>query len=445
MNKSTKILKLISVCVFMFFATLGSAQESKNNQVSLPEAVCGEWYSDSGTGEYNGVLIHQDFMEWGYRAFMYQDIVKISDTSYNVSSEDVWGNKLYSELTIISKDSIQLKRGDNPLLKYALRDAPKDSKRITLNDVPEIIKKKWFTTDGKNDLEFDLTNEKFSFRNKNYNIVDIVDFTATGKDEYRFIVKNDKKYWMFYFKNWDENYLQVGFQGKNGDLYKANKDYPDYRIENVSAYMASIVPKVLRGDWLKADGSNLWSHSLYYNFAVLNCDKWQYKTVKKKGSIYILTLERNGEEKVMYAKPTANATVNFGFNKNELTAYSLKKINNPNLKLKEDVVNNEDSLLKNGMATYSGIIKNFSKNSNEKTGKVIVNNLFTGEQDGYLIEIKDDGSFSVSFPSYHLQQVYVRLPGSYYAIYVEPGKETKQFINSGDRIEGFFAGDLQNL
>lgn len=426
-------------------ATQAFSQNSNNLKIDFPHSVFGEWHNSSGNEAYNGLLIHNGFIEYGYSAFMYQDIKKLNDTTFSFLAKDVLGKSLNCDLIILGKDTIKLKRGGSGLMTYIKRDAPLDSKRVKINEIPELIKRNWFTTNGNNALEFEITNNEFLFSGEKYIVDHIINFKTNGNDEYRFVVKKEGIYRMFYFKNCSENYLQVGFHGKYGDLYKSNKAYPDYRIENVSEYITSIVPKDIRGNWLKTEGSNLWSFSFYYDFAVLEQAKWTYKSIKNKGSKYVITLERNGTEKVMYAQPNTNNTVSFGVNRKELQPYSLEKSNTPNLKLKDKASTIDTTILKVGTATYSGIIKNFRKDSKTKTGTVAVDNIFTGEQDSYLIKIEDDGSFSVSFPCYHLQQVYVKFPKSYSFVYVAPGKKTWRFINSSKRSEGFFAGDLKQL
>ncbi|SHJ73985.1 Thiol-disulfide isomerase or thioredoxin [Arenibacter nanhaiticus] len=413
--------------------------------LSLPETVFGEWQGETGNGEYNGILIHPNFIETGYRAFMYQNIYKGDKGVYFFDAKDNQGNTISYQLEVVAKDSIKLKLGDNPFRVFVKHQNPLDGKPITAAEVPNELKRSWFSTDGKNNLEFSVENEKISFRNKAYTIEDVVSFTSKEPREYRFVVKNDQEYWMFYFKNWNEHYLQVGFNGKAGDWYKSNIEYPDYKIDNVAAFMNSKFPKELRGDWLQADGSNVWAFSFYYDNAVLEKAIWNYKSVKKIDDIHLITLERNGKEKTIYGKINKDASASFGTNEKALIPYTTNKINKPGFKLANDEPYNEENLFKVASATYAGIIRGFSVNSKEKTGMVYVNNVFTGDQDSYLVEIQDDGSFSVNIPSYYPQQVYVKLPNYYTSVFVEPGKESWQLINPGKSEGEFFAGDCAQL
>ncbi|NKI28354.1 redoxin family protein [Arenibacter sp. 6A1] len=413
--------------------------------LSLPETVFGEWQGNTGNGEYNGLLIHPGFIETGYRAFMYQNIYKGDNGVYFFDAKDNQGNTISYQLEVVAKDSIKLKLGDNPFRVFVKYKNPLDGKPITAAEVTNELKRSWFSTDGKNNLEFSVENQKITFRNKEYIIEDVVSFTSKEPQEYRFVVKNEQEYWMFYFKNWNEHYLQVGFNGKAGDWYKSSIEYPDYKIDNVAAFMNSKFPKELRGDWLQADGSNVWAFSFYYDNAVLDRTVWNYKSVKKIDDIHLITLERNGKEKTIYGKLNKDGSASFGTKMNALVSYTTNKINKPGFKLDNDEPYTEENLFKVASATYAGIIRGFSVNSKEKTGMVYVNNVFTGDQDSYLVEIQDDGSFSVKFPSYYPQQVFVRLPNYYTSVFVEPGKESWQLINPGKSEGGFFAGDCAQL
>jgi len=442
MKKITKVTNLL-LCLFLIGEI--SAKEYKINPVALPKTVEGEWYSEKGKREYNGLLIHKDFIEFGYRAFMYQEIEKTGSSSYAFSAKDIQGNTIDCEINILSKTSIELKRGDMPLMVYTSRKAPKDSKRISIEEIPKILKKKWFTTDKKDNLEFYLKNKSLTFRNKIYQIEEIIDFKSNGNSEYRFLVKNKNEYWMFYFKNWSEDYLQVGFHGKMGDLYKANQGYPNWRIENALVYLNSKVPKELRGNWLSVEGNDSWEYGFYYDKAIFDKTIWSYKSIEQKRKLFVITLENNGREKVVYAKVNKDNTVRFGMNKRKLSVFSTNQSIVKNAYKFDDAPYKESDIFKLDSTTYSGVIKNYSKKSKQKTGNISVNNIFTGNQDSYLVKIKEDGSFSVKFPLYYPQKVYVKLPNYYAAVFVAPGKKTWQLINSGKRDDVFFGGDCAQV
>ncbi|MFV0566329.1 MAG: thioredoxin-like domain-containing protein [Flavobacteriaceae bacterium] len=340
---------------------------------------------------------------------------------------------------ILDNNRLKYNLGNNLPITLIKNENPVGGKKAAIQDVPNTLKKEWFTTDETNNLEFNLNDDVIVFKGKPYTIEDIVYFNEGSPLQYRFVVKNNTDYWMFYFKNWDENYLQIGYNGKNGGLYKANKNYPNERIKDVETFLNSPVPISMQGNWLKADGSNLWRLSLYYDYAVIDKIKWTYKAAKKQDNYTVFTLENETTEKIVFAKTNNDNTVSFGTNKKQLIKCSLTPINKPNFKPNDQTL--EQPTIKNGMATFSGLIKNYTENY-PKTGQISVNNIFTGKRDYYLITINNDGGFSVSFPCYFLQTAYVQLPHFRGAIYVEPNKQTWQLITPE---KSFFSGDLAQL
>ena len=428
----------------LLLATQISAQNISNTKVDLPESVFGEWTTVLDKNRFTEFTLHKHFIESYWQAYVYNKDFEVIDNLYSFTATNDNNDTKEFKIKVISQDTLSVDRGEG-FKTFFRQKTPRKSSYTTLKDCPEFLKKTWFTTNGNNKIEFSLTDDEFIYNGKKYEIEQVVNYTDSK--QFRFTVKDGLDYKMFYFKDWyTDGYIQIGFHGQYGDLYKANKAYPNNRTENVDAYLITIVPKELQGNWLKTDGSNLWSHTLYYNFAVLDKTKWNYKSIKKKGGKYKISLEKDGEEMIIYARPNKDNTVSFGVKKRELLPYSLEKKNKPNVNLGDDTNSVLDTtIFKAGIATYSGIIKNFDEKSTEKTGMIHVNNIFTGDQNSYLIKIQDDGSFSVSFPCYHLEKVYVEFPKIYSALYVAPGKTTWHFVNSSNRSEGFFAGDLKQL
>jgi thiol-disulfide isomerase/thioredoxin len=231
------------------------------------------------------------------------------------------------------------------------------------------------------------------------------------------------------------------------DFVESNKggNWYVYGLVIDEAKYGSILPKTLKGNWLKTDGSNSWVYGFYNDRAIVNKQIWTYKAVKNKKTKFEITLENEHETKVIYAKLNTDNTVDFGVTKKQFTTCSLKRTENKNFKLEDDEPYEASNIFKMDSTTYSGVLRNFSHRNKQKTGTISVNNIFTGNQDSYLVNIKSDGRFSVKFPLYYPQEIYVRLPGYYGGVFVEPGKETWQLINSGKRNDVFFAGDLAVL
>lgn len=204
---------------------------------------------------------------------------------------------------------------------------------------------------------------------------------------------------------------------------------------------ASALPKELRGNWFQVDGSNQWDYGIYASNAVVDKELWNYKTVEKIKNSYTIVLERNGKQKTLYAQIDKKGGTSFGFDKQKMQSYSTVKNENQNFKLANDE-SYTGMVFKSDSATYSGIIKGYTPRAGKKTGMVFVDDIFTGNQDSYLVKIADDGSFLVKFPINHPQTIYVRLPNAYTSVFVEPGKETFHLI---DKNTSLFMGDCARI
>lgn len=224
-----------------------------------------------------------------------------------------------------------------------------------------------------------------------------------------------------------------------GDNNPENWSIYDIVINEKEA--VSLIPKTLQGNWFQADGSNQWDYGFYANQAVTDKTIWKYKTVEKKKNNYTIVLERNGKQKTIYAQLDKKGTVKLGEDKVKLGTYNTEKVENPSYKLANDEVYSSN-IFKSDFATYSGYIKGYTARAGTKTGTIYVNNVFTGNQDSYLVKIADDGRFSVQFPINHPQSVFVRLAGTNALVFVEPGKETFQVI---DKDTSLFMGDCARI
>ncbi|SHG55886.1 Thiol-disulfide isomerase or thioredoxin [Salegentibacter echinorum] len=362
MKNRTRTIKQTGICLFMLFISIGHAQDINSSKTSLPETVFGEWQGNTGNGEYNGLLIHPDFIEFGYRPFLYQDIRKKANGIFVFEAMDRQENIQRYELEILAKDSIKLKRGDGNFRLFVKHKDPLGSKRVTMANVPNEIKKTWFTTDGENNLEFKLEPEQIVFRDKAYNIEEVVHFRPNETGEYRFIVKNGKDYRMFYFKNWDEHYLQVGFNGKAGDAYKAHKELPNVRIKNFAEYASSENGK-----------------------KYLSAEKGA-SSVPEKVSKWI-----DNELAKVKAKP-------------------LKDFDSP-------------QFFKRGTARIIGYLKGYDVSLGFTTGIIYLGNDITGEDFPVVVQIHPDGRFeadlSISAPLYTTQFV---IENKVIPFYIESGQ-----------------------
>lgn len=141
MNKPTKITKLLSSFLILLFISMGYAQESNSNNMSLPETVFGEWHNNKGSNEYNGLLIHPGFIESGYIAFTYQDIKKNSDGVFVFSGQDNNENTRHFKLKVIANDTIQLQLGEGAFSTFVKHKVPANSNVLQVQKYRQYFKK----------------------------------------------------------------------------------------------------------------------------------------------------------------------------------------------------------------------------------------------------------------------------------------------------------------
>jgi len=242
---------LTFIVLIAFF--LVSWQESGRLKKPLPEEFYGEWYNLSGNGEYKGKLITPDFVEWGYRPWYYTSISKDS-TSYTFDVEDESGKQIKMTTRLLADGRLELDQyhaGGKAI--YEKVDVPLIASKINAEDIPGEILKKWYSTNGESQEVFEVYKNKFYFNGEKYKYTSRLFFDQKDLNlqQYRFIVKKEDDYKMFYFKQWSNTYVQIGFGGKAGEFYKSSKSLPDRRIPNFDK-----IVETLEGQWYSTDGKN---------------------------------------------------------------------------------------------------------------------------------------------------------------------------------------------
>lgn len=244
--------QLITLLLGLILISCGNTKTSstttKAKNHALPESVFGEWFDPTGNREYNGVLIHPNFIEFQYTAFMYNRITKKEDNLYEFIGKNNDGQIVSFQLQIINKNTITLRSGHLRNTTYIKKELPPAAEQVSIKEVPRQIKNSWYTTDGGNFLEFKISNKQFWFKDEEYHIDEIMHIQEPkyNLDQYRFVVSRGKKSWLFYFKHWSDDNIQIGYNFKKGAIYKSNKDYA---VSSVS------LPKTLFDEWYNPSGN----------------------------------------------------------------------------------------------------------------------------------------------------------------------------------------------
>ena len=215
-----------------------------------------------------------------------------------------------------------------------------------------------------------------------------------------------------------------------------------YDIQLKPDQFKSIIPEKITGNWFRGDNAQ-WEISLFDSVAVYKSRVWKYSNYSAKNGLEKISMKCGSKLLDIYAKAVNDSTCLIG----ETPANLAKYTNHPD----ESVVLADSEpfslpVFKMDTVTYCGYIKGFSYRYPQRTGMIYVNNVLTGNQDSYLLEIEDDGTFEVKFPLCNPQGVLVRCPFSTETIFVEPGKTTFQLIDNGNiKRPVLFMGDCSRI
>jgi len=219
-----------------------------------------------------------------------------------------------------------------------------------------------------------------------------------------------------------------------------------YEIELEKKPYKGAIAQNLSGYWYKTDGSMELVVALYDTVAVYQSQLWKYGKIVTATKQTTIELTNESGKQTVVVTPVDGETILLGTSKQkELklsnTPKTVQGYSNPN-----DKPYTAPIFVKDGMATYKGIIRNFNpKYIPQKSGQIHVNNIITGNQDAYSAKIASDGTFSVTFPMAYPCQVYADMPMAYESIFVEPGKETFHIIDNRQPENNFFMGEMASL
>jgi len=220
-----------------------------------------------------------------------------------------------------------------------------------------------------------------------------------------------------------------------------------YDIEMKPSSDNSIPPQELTGNWFNQTTGN-WELSLFDTIAIYKQQVWKYGASylkKGKGSIEL----KNKSAKIqLFVKSDKKGIYLIGESLKTLTPYC----NDVALVNKKNIADDkpfEAPVFKMDSATFGGYIKGNTPRFGMKTASISIDDILTGKQNNFLVEIATDGTFSVKLPLYypHLAFVHSKLYNGW--VFLIPGKETFVVIDQGkDLYMGECAGintDLTKL
>lgn len=195
------------------------------------------------------------------------------------------------------------------------------------------------------------------------------------------------------------------------------------KVELSNTIAANTMPKGLRGGWYNAT-TGLADIAFYKLNAVYDNKVWSYQLIDtyKKNTIQLTdgkTIKR------FYFKKISPSEILFGTSSKNAKRYAKEVLATSIQNIPAYEANN---VLQKDTAVYEGYIANYSTGSKIKTGKIYVNNIFTDNQDTYIIEVNEQGYFKVRIPMFYPEDVFIDLSGRLSA-FLEPGKTLFHIID----------------
>ncbi len=183
------------------------------------------------------------------------------------------------------------------------------------------------------------------------------------------------------------------------------------------------LPEEIYGKWRNPQTGAL-ELCLFDTVAVYKNNLWKYEHLKFKKGKGTVRLDANGEAmelKLTVDQKNLKVTDTDG----NVKVYD----RNRGVKTSED---KEVSLpvLSSDSATYSGYLYKYNPRCGVNTMQFLVNNILTGDQNEYTIDIQPNGYFSITVPLHYPHQVFLK--NSFFQpsmLYLEPGKELFHVIS----------------
>jgi len=195
---------------------------------------------------------------------------------------------------------------------------------------------------------------------------------------------------------------------------------------SLSAPKPKLLPDNLYTNWFKTTGGKEWVLSLTEKRAIYNGEVWQYQPIKS-GKVIKLILTKGKSKRNITLLPdekTSLQLIDGGKPSTLLTSirgeYKYPVSHEPAF---------TSPVIKVDSAVLNGFINGYSPKLGYRTGKVVENNVVTGNQVTYTITIANDGSFSIKVPMVNPEACFLEFPNYFETVFLEPRKTLFQFLD----------------
>jgi thiol-disulfide isomerase/thioredoxin len=198
------------------------------------------------------------------------------------------------------------------------------------------------------------------------------------------------------------------------------------------------IPASLTGNWIN-DKTNTWDYGFFENFAIYNCDFWEYHSIKNQKEKTFVVLAQNEHTVSLEIIQKNDSTLTIRNGKQKGINYTLMAKRYPDYKTKDAKMFPEPTFRQDS-ATITGYYRNFDKVPDhfKQYGKNIFEvavPCFTSSQEvKYTAYIDSTGRFSITFPVMNTQEAYTDWGRLSKQLVVEPGDQLFLFADMADLL-----------
>lgn len=204
------------------------------------------------------------------------------------------------------------------------------------------------------------------------------------------------------------------------------------------------MPESVYANWFKTTGGKEWVASFTDKRAIYKGQVWQYQSVKPVGKTLHLTLVKGKSKLAVTLAPTGNNLLKIAEpGKQSVLLTSVRGDHQYPVSTERGFTN---PLINTDSATLNGFINGYSPKLGYKTGKITINNVISGKQKSYVIQLASDGSFSTKVPMLYPGIGFLEFPGSWQTVFMEPGKKLLEYLDfRKGRESGLYYGEDARL
>ncbi|TKG95792.1 TlpA family protein disulfide reductase [Puteibacter caeruleilacunae] len=236
-----------------------------------------------------------------------------------------------------------------------------------------------------------------------------------------------------------------------------------YDIQLTDEAQKSMLPKKLLGSWFNEKDGSLYC-SFFDDKAIFDKQMWEYEAYNETKNLDEVVLKNESGQITLYVEYDTNDNPAIGherFDKKSIPVttnplvfkvgkyfYSLNPCTR-NQEAAAKVQNNDKPfelpIFKVDSASYSGYIIGYTPRMGKTTGTLHFNNVLTGNQENYVVKIREDGYFNIKLQMYNPEEIYARMPFFNENIFLEPGKDLFHVIVIGDKRASLFMGESAQI